>query len=555
MPFFERHRLATALTVTIAFGFTWFLALHERWFLDPTNISWMIEGDWQGHLFGWFFARNAPWAVPLAGAPDLTWPTGSSAALTDSIPILTVFGKLVSPFFGLEIQFFGLWMLLGVICMGVAGVLALRTRVQDTTMLVLVGILFVVNPVVATRYGHPPFYGLWTLTGLVGLNFWPVSSVRDVRRALAVVLVLDFFACGITAYLAVMASIVTGAALLRFVFVERLLKPLEALGWLVAGPVVSVTALYLFGFVSGALSSSPDALATEGFGEFSADPLALVNPLEWSRFIQGIAIAGRQYEGYGYLGLGVLVLLVVRLSLLVWSRPSKRDLLRLTPVLVFALVCALYSLSNKVVMHQHLIADWSNFYSKLGKLPSIFRSSGRFLWPLHIVLTYLAALTATRFKVLWQGRAVLAFAVLVQVVDFNPTKSPVHRPQSTFVPFAAPEWQLLRDYKHLVIQPVQIQWACPFNPDLVAKLSWEAYRQHLTINSGHVGRTPAGTSCTRHLQPAELDADTVYVPYFQDFLADFTSAGFVCGVLDKYVVCVSPARDTELKRALQKRSQ
>jgi hypothetical protein len=318
---------------------------------------------------------------------------------------------------------------------------------------------------------------------------------------------------------------------------------------------VSVGALWLFGFVSGALSSTPDALATEGFGEFSADPLALINPLQYGRFLPAIGIAGRQYEGYGYLGFGVLVLLVLRLALLVKVRPSKRDWLRLAPLLVFALVCALYSLSNRVVMAQHLIADWSAFYAKLGKLPSIFRSSGRFLWPLHILLTYVAVLGATKLPLLWHKRAALGAAALLQAVDFNPTLSPVHNKPPPFVPFAAQEWGLLREYQHLVIQPVQIQWACPFDHNLVAKVSWEAYRQHLTINSGHVGRTPAGTNCTRHLTPAELDPATVYLPYFKEYFPDFVSAGWVCGVLDASVVCVSPARDTALKRALQNQLQ
>jgi hypothetical protein len=105
-----------------------------------------------------------------------------------------------------------------------------------------------------------------------------------------------------------------------------------------------------------------------------------------------------------------------------------------------------------------------------------------------------------------------------------------------------------------VIQPVQIQWTCPFDHHLVSKLSWEAYRNRLSINSGHVGRPPPGTDCNHHLTPDELKDDTIYVPYFREHLPDLLNAGFVCGQLDTAVVCVSPRRQTPLLLELQRRA-
>ena len=48
--------------------------------------------------------------------------------------------------------------------------------------------------------------------------------------------------------------------------------------------------------------SDPHDLAIEGFGQFSADLLTFVNPLQWSRFFPAIAMGPRQYEGFAYLG-------------------------------------------------------------------------------------------------------------------------------------------------------------------------------------------------------------------------------------------------------------
>lgn len=553
MPLTPRAQLAIVLTLVVAFGVGWFHALGLGQTLNPTNVSWMLEGDWMGHLFGWLFTRNGPWALPLATAPDLAWPAGSSAALTDAIPLAAVLAKLVSPLEPLSFQYFGLWMLLGVVGLGVAGVLLLRPHVKDPVLLTLGGMVFVLNPIVSTRYGHPPFFGFWAITALVGLNLWPAEDLKTARRVAVAALVLGFLGCAMNAYLAVMCSGVMLAAVVRLVVLGHFPRR-EAAAWIGAAPLVSLLSLWLFGFVAGATSAPMSNLAAEGFGQFSADLLTFANPTSWSRFLPGIATGPRQYEGFAYLGLGVLALLALRLVLLKWRRPTKADWKGLAPMLVVVLGMSFYALSNHVTIAGRPIADLSVLYSRLGSLPSVFRSSGRFVWPLHALLTFIAVLTAPRFLRPRAARAVLGVALLLQVVDFDATKTPLHRPAPEFDFLRAPEWDLLgKDYRHIAIHPVQIQWICPFNPVLVTRLSWEAYRQRMSINSGLVGRPPPGIDCRRHLAPTELDPQTVYVPYFPEYVADFLAPGWVCGVLEGVPLCVSPNRDTPLKQLLQQR--
>lgn len=543
-----------ALGVVVLCGVLWARALGLTALADPSFIDWMIEGDWLGHLFGWLFTRNGPWSLPLAQAPDLVAPAGSSAALTDAIPLLSVVGKVLSPLFGEHFQLFGAWMVLGVIGTGVAGVLVCRAWLDDWVSLGLAGCLFVMNPVVSTRYGHPPFFAFWMLTGLVGTALWPVADLRSARRTGAVALVLGFLAAATNAYLAVMGALLVGSSLARLALVQRRFARPEAVAWLASGPVVVLASLWLFGFISGARSAPMGNLAIEGFGQFSADLLTFANPTTWSRFLPGLPMGPRQYEGFAYLGLGVLGLLAVRLALLAKHRPTRSALVDRLPLFLAALLLAFYALSNHVTLLGRPVADLSGLYAPLGAWPSVFRSSGRFVWPLHAWLTVIAALAVARLGVLPVRRLVLAGGVLLQFADFDPTRTPLHRVYPAFEPFRDPAWRHLADYRHVVIHPVQIQWTCPFNHELVARLSWEAYRHRLGINSGHVGRAPPGTDCQRHLPASELKEDTVYVPYFQQYLADFTSAGYVCGPLEGVVLCVSPARETPLLQALLQRA-
>ncbi|MFT3709457.1 MAG: DUF6311 domain-containing protein [Archangium sp.] len=541
-----------ALVLASTFGLIWAHAIGVTGFFDPTNIDWMFEGDWQAQLYGWLFARIAPWGIPFSQAPNLVYPFGSSAALTDSVPSLILVSKLASPLFGERMQPFGVWMVTGIMATGAAGVLICRAWLRDLPSLTFAGCLFVMNPVLTTRYGHIPFFGFWAIFALVGLCIWPVNELKSARRIAAVTIACGFFACSTTAYVAMMCMLLVGAGILRLVLVARAFKPREALAWLFAAPAFCLLSLYLFGWVKGALNSPK--LTEEGFGQFSADLLTFFNPSIWSRFISGFSMGPRQYEGFAYLGLGVIALVLVRLVLLVRFRPSRSELLTWVPLLIAIVLMGTFALSNIVTVAGKPVANWSAFYSHLGQYPQVFRSSGRFIWPMFCTLYLVAALAVTRIEALWVRQWVLGLGVLLQFVDINPTQAPIRHPYPHFEPSRDPAWALLNEYQHLVISPIQLQWVCPYDHILVSTLSWQAYRQNLTINSGHVGRAPPGSDCKKHLSPAELDDQTVYIPYFAEYVPDLVNAGFVCGQVERWLVCVSPNRDTALQRLLRTRA-
>lgn len=542
-----------ALALVSLFGLVWARALGLTKLANPTDIDWMISGgDWMAHFFGWLFVRAAPWALPLGQAPDLLAPLGTNAALTDAIPLLSTLGKVISPLAPDRFQLFGLWMVGGVIGTGVAGVLACRAWLKDFWSLTWAGCLFVMNPIVSTRPGHPSFMAFWVLTALIGACFWPLIDQRSARRVAVVTLVLGFLACGVHGYLAVMAAALVGASTLRLAFSKRFAVG-EGIAWVISGPLVVLFALWLFGYLVTLTPGQATNMTAEGFGQFSADLLTFINPATWSRLLPPLGMGGRQYEGYAYLGLGVLLLLVLRVVLTVRTRPTKAELLDVLPVLIICLVASFYALSNHVTIGGKPIADFSSFYEKLEPLPSVFRGSGRFVFPLAALLTMVAVLTAVKVNDAWRP-FVLGIAALLQFVDFDPTRAQFAKPVPPFTAFTDPAWKLMgQGYRHVVIQPIQLQWLCPFDGPFVAKLSWEAYLQHLSINSGHVGRPPANYSCTRHLTREEMKSDTVYVPYFVEHLPDFVNAGFVCAPIEGRNVCVSPDNDTALLRELQSR--
>ncbi|MHC1772856.1 MAG: DUF6311 domain-containing protein [Flexilinea sp.] len=71
--------------------------------LDPlrvTGSAWIfngvIETDILQHYAGWMFFRDSSWSWPLGLAINMGYPIGANISYTDSIPIVSIFFKLIS---------------------------------------------------------------------------------------------------------------------------------------------------------------------------------------------------------------------------------------------------------------------------------------------------------------------------------------------------------------------------------------------------------------------------------------------------------------------------
>lgn len=544
----KRGAAAITYAVPAAVAAGWWIAIGGWHTLNPANTWWMLDGDWLGFLYSWLFYRNAPWGLPLGQVPDLIYPYGATLALTDSLPLPATVMKLFSPLLPSQFQFYGLWMCSGFVGLSIVGVRVAARVTEDRVAQVLAGCLLAISPILTPRYGHPPFYALWALFGLIGLSLVPATrGWRDQVVAWA----LLFFTCSTNAYLAVMALGVAYAFAIRALISRSLTGVRATLIALIVPAAIAAVAFALFGYIASAGKVQGEG---EGFGQFSADLLTLVNPGGWSRFFGGIATGHRQYEGYAYLGLGNLFLLIVGVVWLFRARPSRLRLLGTAPVLLVALGCAIFALSNVVTLRGQMVLDLRPAYAKLGSLPSIFRSSGRFIWPLHglIVLSAIVAAVHLGTRRRWIGRAALGLALMLQVSDINVSASTLRQERTKFVPFTSAVWKRVgQDYRHLAIIPVQICWISPYDYELIGKLYWEAYSQRMSVNSGCIGRAPVGLAWDKHPGPGDLDPQTVYVVYFREYLPDFEAQGWACGPLDGLIVCVDPSRRTALLEALE----
>ncbi len=541
----DRARARVEYALVAAYGVFWFSTRADPKVLNPGYTAWMLNGDWAATYHGWLFHIGGPWTVPPGLTPQLLHPWGTSVFYTNSVYWLCLVGKVIAPLVDSEFQLYGLYLASSFVGLSVVSLWLFRRYQLDFVSRVVGAAVVVMNPVVMARFGHIALTAHWIVLLQVALALDTARNPEAGRRNARAALAAAVASVGLEGYLAAISIPLAAAGLVVAHLRGRL--PWRELG---AYAAVLVTGTAVMLWLVGAFTGGPVGRTAEGFGEFSADLTTLFNSIGLSRWIPGIPVMPRQGEGFGYLGVGVLVLLAIALiGAAVRWRQTGRSVLAVWPLGAVCLAEALYALSARISFAGRPIVELWGAFELLGPLPSMFRTSGRFIWPLHWLLVVTAIIAASRVLGRRTAIPVLLAAAVAQGLEIPP------RPQ-VFAPRhvgrMSAVWDGIgREYRHLELVPIQIQWICPYNEELVARLSQLAFREGLSFNSGLVGRAPEGIGQRCHARHAgPIDEQTVYVVN-PAYLPDF--AGGRCGVLDDVWVCVSVARDTALSRRLATR--
>jgi len=431
MPALPPTRAPLLLAAAAGALFAWWL--YGARVLDPRSIAWLLHGDPAQHFLGSVYFLREAWQGPpglIAGFG--TDPT--NVVFTDSIPLLAFIAKALGVAPGL--QYFGLWMLA---CHALAGLFAVRLlqRLGLTRAVPLFAgaMFFITAPTILLRaYGHEALMGqflvLWALERALASWHWGAW------------LLLVAVAVLVHPYLALMAACIgLGAAVAARVRGEVGTAPLLAQG------AASALVLGALAWAAGYFAGRGDVSAA-GHGFFSANLLTWFDPMdwaaftqqhqravaadrEWSRFLPSLpqATAG-QYEGFAYLGLGMLALAGLALVAAVLSRlaPAARPVgsQALAPpaapsraawiaLVVTVSLLALWAFSLRPSIGARVLADLEPGPA-LAHLLGIFRASGRFVWPLTFLLMALVLVRVARVRA---GTLLIVAALLLQAADLR----------------------------------------------------------------------------------------------------------------------------------------
>ncbi|QXH74442.1 hypothetical protein KSS92_08045 [Pseudomonas atacamensis] len=396
---------ALALLPLLLGVLAFFMVIGQR-ALDPQNIAWLSSGDPATHYLGWVFFRQSPWTFPLGLNPSYGMELGSAVIFSDSNPLLALLFKPFNAWLPETFQYFGLWLLVCFVLQAWFGWKLLGLITDNVIIrLLATGLLIFSPPMFVRAGGHLSLAGHFLILAALYLALHPALQ----RRRLAWGSLLAATAL-VHAYLLVMVALIWVADLLGKVMSARLSRREGLIEFAALFALVSVCC-WQAGYFSIA-----DGTGGGGFGFYRMNLLAPFDSDGWSQVLPDIRMAGGDYEGFNYFGLGVLMLLPVVAVAGLRGKISPRAALGKRLWLVAAMIgLTLFALSHHIGVGTQTFSY--PLPSVVERLASIFRASGRMFWPVfYAIELFLVYLLVRSFRAP-VAIGLLALVLVVQVAD------------------------------------------------------------------------------------------------------------------------------------------
>lgn len=475
--------------------------------LQPTNVGWlMYQNDPATHFLGWHFFRNEPWHLPLGLDWAYGMEMGSSIVYTDSIPLLALIFKPFSDYLPTLFQYTGLWIFICFALQGTFGWLLIE-KITPNKILQLFSTLFFIfsPPLLARLNGHYALVAHWLILASLLLYFSHYQSHRVLWIGLLVLASL------IHAYLLAMLMAIWIADLFKRILTREINIHHTLVIILLTLLVVALT-MWQAGYFT-----IHSGFNSEGLGFYRMHLLSPVDPDRiWSHWLQDIPQRKGGYEGFNYLGLGIIILGFVSIYELIRNPFQNLEWRVLAPLVIACVALTFYSLSNHIAFGNKEILNF-DLPSTVLVLFQIFRGSGRFFWPVFYVIFlaifYIIISRNTQKVAIY----LIGMALFIQLADSsegwrfyrNKFRDVAH---GWTLPFKSKFWELAaRKYqKVLFVLPENI---APH----YAPFSFFAATNKMTINIGYFARVdPEKVNSMRSdiinsLQTGKFDQSALYV--------------------------------------------
>lgn len=495
--------------------------------------------DFQQHVVGQLYVLAQPWRWAMLVAPRLDAPFGTNVALTDSIPFELLLLRLLHPLLPGLRQGIGPFLALCWLLQPACAVFALRSAGERRLLPALAAALLAAClPTFLGRMAHAALCAHWIVLLAIGLHF---RALRPADRASAWWLAgLTVLALLVQPYLMVMV-----AALLAAVPLTRLVRDRAWRAW--APPLLpGAAALLALAALGRQFGYSGGRSEGHGFGLYSMNLASPFWPARSSLFPgmteAAIDATGGQYEGYQYLGAGLLLLLLLLLATSTGRRLAAALPRRHAGLLLMAAGLTLLAVSNQAYF-LHLRLFGTRLVPPGGEQ---LRSSGRMFWPVAYLLL-LAAVSGTcrAWPRLWP--ALLVASTLLQWADTGTLRridwTMQHALQGPATPADRRIDAILASARTVAFQPRLECDMGAWRQDM--HLIYLAAARDLPVNTMYTARASGPTACHPEAdRPRPLPPGTLLVlpgPGRIGRAQAWADRGAACGLLDDLVLCAPGA--------------
>lgn len=473
-----------------------------------------------------YFLSDA-WRWPLLDTRFLFAPNGASVAMTDSTPLLLL---LFKPFVSLLPAGFvpyRLWLVFCFIMQPISAVLALASAGERRFPALISGALLALcMPFFLGRIIHLSLMGQFLLLLAFALYF---SLVRI--RTWALILTPPFLVVCLLIHPILMLlsfGIIASASLTLLCGRQKEWRGIACS--CAAGVAMVLT-------VSGALGYFRYAQGAGGYGLFSMNLLSPIWPMHsdlLGHFPElHYGLQTQSFEGYAYLGTGLLVLLAC--DMVFCRRALLNAARRHAGMSIFLGLLILYAASNTGYAGAYRL--WHISLSP--PFSDVLRASGRCFWPVGYGLL-IAGIRSSRSLSWPVGNGMLILCALLQFLDTRSLRGQAHDLWKADFPRTSDTQALIgliASARQVALYPVAGCGLDLYGPDTdrimtVFRLSAEQSRP---INTFYLSRSPKEFSCDHEMPPIEQKPGTleIYVGESQPL------AGRHCRDVNQLKVCPS----------------
>lgn len=467
------------------------------WQTQVDDVTQYIAG------FNMYFASS--WQFPLLAFDSLNYPQGTRATFVDAIPLYALLLKLLVPANFWPFNPYGYWVALCFIFQAIgAWWICRELKLNSWVFLVCLLIILLVSPSLMARIGHISLMSHWIILFALALYIRGCRSPSFPMLGWTVLLVSAFY---INVYLFGMASGVYVAALLSNIY-RWSFRAL--IGYFLPFVV-------LLGSLFVTLLPLPDGEVTRewGFGYYSMNLLSPV--LGGSLLKVQAGVGAGQYEGFNYLGLGVILSFVWALR--IWRRSDQSFFYRHWPLFALMVGYTLYALSNQIYFGstQILVVKYPSIFEGF---TSQFRASGRFFWPVGYCLAIFSMLMLYR-RLAWGAFVVAAIIVsFLQLVDlkdrYSSLRATLVRQSAQQINYADWDYVLGRKVRNLYFYPKFKCGSQPPHDSLLPVMRYAAERGY-NLNTGYIARyTPRCDDIAEEISNSAVE-DSAYIFVVKEF--------------------------------------
>jgi hypothetical protein len=473
---------------------------------------------------GWAFYRYGPWTFPIGLNTNFGLDISSSIIYSNSMPLFAMVFKPFSSLLGEPFQFWGIWILLCFVLQAWMAWLLLSLITKHLWVKIFATGLLLFSPPMLSQIGfHNSTIGHFPILAALYLILRPSQDKRVAWWSILLPCTLM-----IHPYTFAMLVALWLADLLDKLLIQKKLSLLQVLLEIVCAFATTLLVAWQAGYF---MNVSP---GETGFGMYRMNLLAMFDPSgfdarNWS-FLYSLPWVrnNNNYEGFVYLGLGLILVLAIVLPVIAKHGKKLTQLLRSHIFIFLCLICLLlFSLSNNIG-----IGPWTltiPLTPKLFSIASILRASARMFWPVF----YVVAITSIYFLIRGYSNriatVVLGIALSIQILDTSGAwleiKNKINHPGALPISsLSDPFWvDATKHYNKVVRVPVwneQVIWE---------KFANYAAQYQLGTNSVFMGRVDqqkierSNQKINEILAHGKFDPSTLYIVE-DNFVPKFSKA-------------------------------